>query len=138
MPGLPGTSTGRDGLTQLDQEAFLERAALALSAKPRPFLRWAGSKRALLPHIVKALPTRYRAYHEPFLGSGSLFFLLQPRCAFLSDSCPELIETFEALRDNVSAVVHYLRQWKPDRELFYKIRSNRSQGRLKRAAEFIY
>lgn len=114
------------------------RARLGLSATPRPFLRWAGSKRALLPHIVEALPSSYGAYHEPFLGSGSLFFLLRPERAFLGDSCPELIQTFDAVRDNVGAVLRYLRPLKPNRALFYKIRSNRSTAPFKRAAEFIY
>jgi DNA adenine methylase len=125
-------------VTELDTVELRERAALALSAVPRPFLRWAGSKRALLPHIVEALPSSYRVFHEPFLGSGSLFFLLRPREAFLSDSCPELIQTFEAVRDNVGAVLRYLRPLKPDRDLFYAIRSRRSTAPYKRAAEFIY
>ena len=90
-------------LTELDVVELRRRAALALSTVPRPFLRWAGSKRALLPHIVDALPSSYRTFHEPFLGSGSLFFLLRPRHALLSDSCSELIQTFEAVRDNVDA-----------------------------------
>src|SRR5207244_2040923 len=115
-----------------------ERAALALSATPRPFLRWAGSKRALLPHIVEALPDGFRAYHEPFMGSASLFFLLQPPEAFLSDSCSELVETFAAVRDNPETVLRYLASWTPNREFFYQVRSNRRSGRYKRAAEFIY
>jgi DNA adenine methylase len=124
--------------TQLDLGELGARAALALSATPRSFLRWAGSKRALLPYIVKALPSSFQTYHEPFLGSGSLFFLLRPGSAFLSDSCPALIETFDAVRANVSAVLRYLRPLKPDRDLFYEVRSSRSEGPFKRAAEFIY
>jgi DNA adenine methylase len=126
------------GFVRVDPDEVGERAALALSATPRPFLRWAGSKRALLPHIVEALPSSYRVYYEPFLGSGSLFFLLRPRRASLSDSCPELIQTFEAVQENAGAVLRYLNLWKPDRGRFYSMRSNRSKGRFKRAAEFIY
>jgi DNA adenine methylase len=114
------------------------RAALALSTSPRPFLRWAGSKRALLSHIVEALPDRYGAYHEPFMGSASLFFLLRPPEAFLSDSCSELVETFAAVRDSPETILRYLALWMPGSEFFYHVRSNRSSGRYKRAAEFIY
>ncbi len=124
--------------TELDFAELRQRAALALSATPRPFLRWAGSKRALLSHIMETMPSSIRTYHEPFLGSASLFFLLRPRRAFLSDSCPELIQTFDAVRENVDAVLRYLRPLKPDRDLFYSIRSDRSTGPFKRAAEFIY
>jgi DNA adenine methylase len=105
---------GRD-LAKTDLDDLRQRAALALSATPRPFLRWAGSRRALLPHMVEALPATYRAYHEPFLGSGSLSFLLRPRHAVLSDSCSELIDAFQAVRDDVGAVLSYLKPWKPDR-----------------------
>jgi DNA adenine methylase len=64
-------------VTELDPSALRLRAALTLSATPRPFLRWAGSKRALLGHIVEALPRSYGRYYEPFLGGGALFFLLR-------------------------------------------------------------
>jgi len=115
-----------------------ERASRRLAGTPRPFLKWAGSKRALLPHIVAALPHAYGTYYEPFLGSASLFFLLRPTRALLTDSCPELIESFKAVRDNVQAVLRYIRPLKPNRELFYTLRSQRSTGRYKRTAEFIY
>jgi DNA adenine methylase len=122
----------------IDRDAMLARAALPLSATPRPFLRWAGSKRALLPSIVETMPIRFATYREPFLGGGSLFFLLQPRSAVLSDSCADLIETFRAVRDNASAVLRYLAPLDLSRETFYSVRADRSSGRFKRAAEFIY
>jgi DNA adenine methylase len=132
------TQQGDQPAALVDLEALRERAAQWLSATPRPFLRWAGSKRALLGQVIEALPTTYGRYHEPFLGAGSLFFLLQPQRAVLSDSCLELVETFEALQGNPSAVLRYLRPLKPKRDLFYSIRSQRSAGPYKRAAEFIY
>lgn len=133
-----GSRREQRGLAEVQLGELRERAARALSATPRPFLRWAGSKRALLPHIVEALPSSYGVYHEPFLGSGSLFFLLRPHRASLSDSCTDLIQTFDAVRDNAEAVLRYLRPLKPDREVFYAIRSKRSTARFKGAAEFIY
>lgn len=114
------------------------RAAHALSAEPRAFLRWAGSKRNLLTPLVEVLPDAYAKYYEPFLGSGSLFFLLQPKSASLSDSCEELIDSFTAVRDGVGHVLRHLRPLKLERSTFYEIRGNRSTARYKRAAEFIY
>jgi DNA adenine methylase len=115
-----------------------EAAGRPLSTTPRPFLRWAGSKRGLLSQIIDVLPTSYRTYHEPFLGSGALFFLLKPERALLSDSCDELIQTFSALKTNASAVARYLRPLRPSKTTYYNIRSNRSTGPYRRAAEFIY
>jgi DNA adenine methylase len=125
-------------LTAIDSRSIADRASAPLSAVPRPFLRWAGSKRWLLKHLVPLLPPRFRTYREPFLGSGALFFLLSPTRAVLSDKCGDLIEAYGALRDGVSTIVRYLKPLKPDRDLFYAIRKAPSRGRLKRVAEFLY
>ena len=122
----------------LDRDVLVARAFSPYRTSPRPFLRWAGSKRSLVKEIVPFLPRQFRAYHEPFLGSGALFFLVRPERAWLSDKCGELIDVFTVIRDGVSAVIRYLKPLKPDRELFYAIRNRPSQGRLKRAAEFLY
>lgn len=123
---------------KVDHHELASRAGQYLSKSPRPFLRWAGSKRALLPELVGALPQHYRHYYEPFLGGGSLFFLLQPRWANLGDLCKDLVETYLAVRDKPSAVLRYLQPLLPDREKYYAVRARRSQGPYKRAAEFIY
>lgn len=113
-------------------------AANYLSIEPRPFLRWAGSKRAGLTVLSEVLPARFRTYWEPFLGSGALFFLLKPRRAVLSDVCVPLIDTFRAVRDKVEAVEQYLRPLKPRPRLYYRVRAHQARGRFKRAAEFIF
>ncbi|MGH7139231.1 MAG: DNA adenine methylase [Pirellulales bacterium] len=125
-------------MQKIAHEVLLSRAGRWASAEPRPFLRWAGSKRALLAHIVPLLPRGFATYREPFLGSGALFFLLQPTRAVLSDACSELVQTFSAVRDNVSAVAGHLRPLAPDPDTFRRFRARRSRGRLRRAAEFIY
>ena len=104
----------------------------------RPFLRWVGSKHKLLQQITPYIPKKFNRYFEPFLGSGALFFHLRPTKATLSDSNKDLVATFAAIRDNYSAVAGYLAGTKPNKRLYYKIRGDRSSGRLKRAAEFIY
>ncbi len=120
------------------KEDILERALSPIASYPRSFLRWAGSKRFLLKHVVDLLPGNFNVYREAFLGAGSLYFLLQPDKAVLSDICIDLVETFSAVRDNVSAVLRYLSMFDPSEEAYYKTRKNRSQGRFKYAAEFIY
>jgi DNA adenine methylase len=124
--------------TTIDRRLLADRASLPLSASPRPFLRWAGSKRWLLKHLVPLLPSRFRTYREPFLGSGALFFLLCPNRAVLSDKCGDLIDAYGALRDGAPTIIRYLKPLKPDRDLFYAIRNQSSRGRFKRVAEFLY
>ncbi len=126
-------SNGVAKRSELEQRALRPNVTI-----PRPFLRWAGSKRFALKYILELLPSRFRIYREPFLGSGALYFLLRPERAVLSDICAELIETFLAVRDNAGAVARYLRGMKPQKRLFDYIKKHRSAGPFKRAAEFIY
>jgi DNA adenine methylase len=105
---------------------------------PKPFLKWAGSKWKLLSSILPYFPDEIGTYYEPFLGSGAAFFAIQPAKARLGDAAADLVATYEAVRDNVGAVIGYLKPLSPDKETYYRIRANRSEGRYKRAAEFIY
>jgi DNA adenine methylase len=77
----------------------------------RPFLKWAGGKRQLLAQLRRFIPENFGAYHEPFLGSGALFFdlrargVLQDRAAHLTDTNVDLIGCYAAVRDEVEAVI---------------------------------
>src|SRR5258706_9320523 len=73
-----------------------------------PFLKWAGGKRWLVNEYQHLLPDTFERYVEPFVGSGAVFFHLAPPRALLSDTNPELIETYLALRDNWRRVERYL------------------------------
>lgn len=116
-------------------EENAQRSKLSI---PHPFLKWAGSKRFLLKYIVGALPQNFNTYREPFLGGGSVFFYLKPESAVLSDTNKDLINTYNAIRDNANSVFNYISPLKPNKTTYYKIRGQRSKGKYKRAAEFIY
>jgi DNA adenine methylase len=64
----------------------------------KPFLRWAGSKRQLLPQIKKHIPASFERYVEPFAGSASLFFDLAPPAAIIGDINSELIQTYRTIQ----------------------------------------
>lgn len=119
-------------------ERLSERAAQRNSALPRPFLKWAGSKQALLPKLLDVLPKSYGTYFEPFLGSGAMFFCLEPNKAYLNDRCSDLIATYKAVRDDPASVIGYLSKAKTDKTTYYSVREHRSRGSIKRAADFIY
>ncbi len=96
---------------------------------PRPFLKWAGGKGKLLSELVSRLPDRFASYHEPFVGSGALFFQLIRSGRFggsvcLSDVNAALIDTYLAVQGNVDAVIEILRvhQSNNSKEYFYEIR----------------
>lgn len=77
----------------------------------RPFLKWAGGKRQLLPQLRRYYPERFGAYMEPFLGSGAVFFDLHAQGRLdghgvvLSDSSVDLIACYTAVRDEVEQVI---------------------------------
>ncbi len=76
----------------------------------RPFLKWAGGKRQLLPEIVKYVPKRIskHTYYEPFIGGGALLFELQPQKAVINDSNKELINCYEVVRDSLDELIEEL------------------------------
>jgi len=75
----------------------------------RPFLKWVGGKRSILPELVKRLPETYGKYHEPFLGGGALYFNIQPKSASISDVNFHLIITFKVVKENVDQLIFNLK-----------------------------
>jgi DNA adenine methylase len=106
-----------------------------------PFLRWAGSKRRLLPVLQTYWSSRHKRYLEPFAGSACLFFALRPPKAILGDLNAELIATFIEVKYRLEEVLCELRKHPlADPEEYKRLRSS-STERLSssaRAARFIY
>jgi DNA adenine methylase len=132
------TETAIADLPHSTTDGLQLRSARRFSAIPRPFLKWAGSKQAILPELLDILPPAFDTYFEPFLGSAALFFCLKPPKAILNDKCLDLIETYKSLRDNPAEIMRYLRSFRTTKRAYYSIRENQSTARLKRAAQFIY
>ena len=81
---------------------------------PRPFLKWAGGKRQLLPELRQFYPRSFTRYFEPFVGSGAVFFdlaaggHLDGRSAALSDVNRDVIGCYQALRSDLPGIVRHL------------------------------
>jgi len=105
----------------------------------KPFLKWAGGKRWLIPSLIDKLPS-FQTYYEPFLGSAGLFFAIAPKHAVLSDSNPELINCYRCIRDHCEDVIRILRRLKRDTKTYYRIRDKlySKTDKFHRAAYFIY
>jgi DNA adenine methylase len=106
----------------------------------KPFLRWAGSKRQLLPVLSSYWSDDFEGYLEPFLGSGSLFFHLHPKRAILGDINSDLIATYEQVKDNLEEVLCELSRMPRDESEYYRVRfmGTSSLTTPQRAARFIY
>jgi DNA adenine methylase len=106
-----------------------------------PFLRWAGSKRQLLPFLQPFWTAKHGRYVEPFAGSACLFFALSPPKALLGDLNPELISTYVELKYRMGPVLKELRDLSPADPKEYKRLRSLNPLTLPphtRAARFIY
>jgi DNA adenine methylase len=133
-------------------------AAGAGAVGPRPFLKWAGGKRQLLPELLARLPAAFAEsfgsgsplsgcrYHEPFVGGGALFFALSgrgtiaPGSARLSDINPELINAYQVVRDRVETLIDLLEVFRNEEDFFYEVRGQKTctLNPIQRAARLIY
>jgi len=98
----------------------------------RPFVKWTGGKRKLLPKLLPLVPEDIGTYYEPFLGGGALFFALaseeRPRRRFdravLSDANVELVRTYRAIQQKPDLVLKALGDFKHTKEYFLAVRSH--------------
>ena len=115
----------------------------------RPFLKWAGGKRQLLPEIVKYVPklTSKHTYYEPFIGGGALLFELQHQKAVINDSNKELINCYEVVRDSLDELMEELSKdkYSNSERSYYEMRDlDRSTkkyailSKVEKAARIIY
>ncbi len=112
----------------------------AEKTKPSAFLRWAGCKRKLLPRLSSYWSSEFVRYVEPFAGSSSLFFELEPPNALLADKNAELIEVYCVLRDNPEELHARVSSLRKGKERYYRLRAQdpRKLKRFDRAVRFLY
>lgn len=112
----------------------------------KPVVKWAGGKSKLVNQLSKYIPEKFNNYHEPFLGSGALFFYLynaiksNKKEAYLSDSINELINLYKILRDDVENLIFISKKHIYDKQYYYNIRSQDplKMNNLQRASRFLY
>ena len=128
----------------------MPRIAAADAGTARPFVKWAGGKTQLLEQYGPLLPTisDLATYHEPFVGSGAVFFHLRaieaiPARAVLSDVNEHLITTWQVVRDQPEklalmvldlAAVHTSEAYYAARDRY----NTAKLGPLERAALLVY
>ncbi len=99
----------------------------------KPFLKWVGGKRKLIPHLEVKFPAYIKnnefTYVEPFLGGGAMFFYLISKYsikkAYLNDLNDKLIDCYKNIRDHGDNLVRQLKKLEKDyysskdKKLFY-------------------
>lgn len=102
-------------------------------------IRWAGSKRKMLPDLNRYC-RGYKRHVEAFAGSASLFFHTEPEDALLNDLNKDLITAYSVLRTNPRETYEELVAIPVSREKYYELRSldPDSLGIRERAIRFFY
>lgn len=105
-----------------------------------PFLKWAGGKRWFASKYAHQIATPLGRYIEPFVGSGALYFHLEPNSALIADANRDLIETYKAIRDDPQAVQKELTRHASlhSNNYYYECRKYVPSCKYERAGRFIY
>lgn len=106
----------------------------------KPFLKWAGGKRWLVRRYPQLFEVPFKRYIEPFVGSGAVFFHLEPECAIIADVNPSLINLYSAIRSNHKRVWAHLLEHARNHndQYYYDVRSKIFKSDASRAAQFLY
>lgn len=114
----------------------------------RPFLKWAGGKRQLLPILREYIPRNFSSttYFEPFVGAGAFLFDLQPKKAFINDANKELINCYLTIKNKPNELLELTREYQKDisKDRFYELRELdrksdfNARSDVERAARIIY
>ncbi len=110
----------------------------------KPFVKWAGGKRQLLPEIKKYVPRQFETFYEPFVGGGAVLFDLQPEKYVINDINAEIVNVYRTIKRDAEKLIKKLKTFKNEADFYYKVRGmDREQGFEKlspvdRAARIIY
>ena len=106
-----------------------------------PFLKWAGGKRWLVSRYPHFLPGSFARYYEPFLGSGAVFFWMNPkRGGIIADVNTDLINAYNEVRNRPTELIERLRMHQRDHDddYYYQVRESIPRTGLDKAARLIY
>lgn len=91
-----------------------------------------------MPFILSNLPENYNTYYELFLGSGALFFAIEPSKAVLSDMNSDLMDTYRGIKLHPEEVIKELTKMRNSEVDYYRIRKTKPTKPSRKAARFIY
>ena len=114
---------------------------------PKPFIKWVGGKRQLIPILEQNIPDKFNTYHEPFLGGGAVLFhilmiLPKQRCK-VSDLNSDLVLTYVTIRDRIddlisSLKVHSSKYAEDSKTYYYSIRGTSPKNQVEKASRLIF
>ena len=114
---------------------------------PKPFVKWAGGKRQLIPILNQNLPESFGTYYEPFLGGGALLFHILTdkngqKCS-ISDLNSDLVLAYTTIRDRVDSLIaslknHEKNYQKDSESYYYSIRESNPRSEIEKTSRLIF
>ncbi len=114
---------------------------------PKPFVKWAGGKRQLIPILNQNLPESFGTYYEPFLGGGALLFHILTdkngqKCS-ISDLNSDLVLAYTTIRDRVDSLIaslknHEKNYQKNSESYYYSIRESNPRSAIEKTSRLIF
>lgn len=114
---------------------------------PKPFVKWAGGKRQLIPILHQNLPESFGTYYEPFLGGGALLFHILTdkngqKCS-ISDLNSDLVLAYTTIRDRIDALISSLKSHeknyqKDSKSYYYSIRESNPRTEVEKTSRLIF
>lgn len=120
---------------------------LQISASPKPFVKWAGGKRQLIPQIEKHIPKKFSSYFEPFLGGGALLFHLFSENKNLkgsvSDLNSDLVLSYITIRDNLDGLLKSLQKhsdnyFSDSKSYYYSVRESNPKSQFEKVSRLLF
>lgn len=114
-----------------------------IGTKNRPFLKWAGNKYRVLPHIEEILPEGKRLI-EPFAGSAAVFLNTNYTRYLICDNNPDLINLYNILKTDgekfIKKCQRLFTEKNNNEEKYYKFRDefNRTKDTYRKSILFLY
>lgn len=114
---------------------------------PKPFVKWAGGKRQLIPVLNKHIPENYGTYFEPFLGGGAMLFHVvtnnsKQKC-IVSDLNSDLVLAYITIRDKVDELISSLKNhsknyFKNSKSYYYAVRDSEPKSQVEKTSRLIF
>ena len=114
---------------------------------PKPFVKWAGGKRQLIPILNENLPKSFGTYYEPFIGGGALLFhILTERNAqkcSISDLNSDLVLTYTTIRDKIDELVSSLKNHEKNyqedsKTYYYSVRESNPKSEIEKTSKLLF
>jgi len=114
---------------------------------PKPFVKWAGGKRQLIPILNQNLPESFGTYYEPFLGGGALLFHIlwkknNQKCS-VSDLNSDLVLAYTVIRDRPDALIISLKNHEKNYQTdsnsyYYSVRESNPRSAIEKTSRLIF